>query len=357
MTDLPDAGEIAGPDAVAPVDPAPPGPLEIDSPPEFDGAPEPIGPSRPSLFSLEGRATPGLYLVGWIATLMGGGVLFVSVSSSNAGASPWLFLAGLLLLALGLFAATGSQAVDRARRTDLAYRGPSPVLVLITVVVVSWLAAIVLAPLSALGLDTGSPVGVMVATAIIAAVYAGVVRMFVVGTGALSWGEMGLGGPTSPAVRELVLGLVLGVPIVALTLVLDGVFGRVLPVPASPMPVAADALGLVANAVTLMILAPLGQELFFRGFATTAWALSSGTRAAIVRGALLFAIARAATVSGAAFGDAAQLALVSFIGILPLGVALGWVFLGRRSLYAAIGLHAAFGLAQLVVAATLGRGL
>ena len=51
----------------------------------------------------------------------------------RAGCS-WL---GLVVLGVGAVAAGGSQAVERGRRTDLAYRGPSPVLAFIAVFVVA----------------------------------------------------------------------------------------------------------------------------------------------------------------------------------------------------------------------------
>ena len=105
-----------------------------------------------------GRSVPGLYLLGWIATVMGLGVLLVSFLAAGNAAAPWLFLVGLLVVTVGAFAATGSQAVENGRRTDLAYRGPSPVLVFLVVFPVTLIGIlVVLAPLSALGLDVRSP--------------------------------------------------------------------------------------------------------------------------------------------------------------------------------------------------------
>ncbi|MDQ1324315.1 MAG: hypothetical protein QG587_1651, partial [Chloroflexota bacterium] len=69
---------------------------------------------------------------------------------------------------------------------------------------------------------------------------------------------------------------------------------------------------------------------------------------AIVRGALFFAIAHVLTLFDASFETGAQRALFSFVALLPVGLALGWVFLSRKSLYAAIGLHAAFNAIQVL---------
>ena len=71
---------------------------------------------------------------------------------------------------------------------------------------------------------------------------------------------------------------------------------------------------------------------------------------AIARGAVFFAIAHVLTLFDASFATGAQRALFSFVALLPAGVALGWVFLSRRSLYAAIGLHAAFNGIQILLA-------
>ena len=105
-------------------------------------------------------------------------------------------------------------------------------------------------------------------------------------------------------------------------------------------------------------IAPIGEELFFRGFATTAWARSLGSAwPAIVRGAVFFAIAHVITLFDASFATGAQRALFSFLALLPAGFALGWVFLERRSLYASIGLHASFNAIQVLLAFAAARAL
>jgi membrane protease YdiL (CAAX protease family) len=307
-------------------------------------------PARPGIFSLEGRSVPGLYLVGWIASVMGLAVLVVSFLSAGSAAARWLFLGGLVVLTLGIFAAAGSQAVERSKRKDLAYRGPSPVLAFILVVPVTLLGIlVVLAPLSALGLDARSPAATTVSLALTMLVYAGVIRLLVVGPGALSWPDMGMVRPSGTAARDLLLGAMFAVPVLAVTLLLAGVLSRFLQPAPSALPAAGDALGLVLNLVSAAVLAPIGEELFFRGFATTAWARALGIGPAVVRGAVFFAIAHVVTLFDTSFAEGAQRALFSFVGLLPVGVALGWLFLRRGSLYAAIGLHAAFNGIQVVI--------
>ena len=78
----------------------------------------PLAPDAPRLatLSLEGRAVPALYLVGWVGSVMGLAVVLVSVLASSGAAAAWLFLAGDIVLAVGLVSAAGSQAVERVRQ-------------------------------------------------------------------------------------------------------------------------------------------------------------------------------------------------------------------------------------------------
>jgi len=328
-----------------PTDGAEPAPYPFADADPADGD----GP-RPTTFSLEGRAVPGLYLVGWLASLVGAVLVGIAFVATVPGAGRWLFLVGLVFLGLGLFAATGSQAVERGRRPELAYRGPSPILAFLAVVVLTLLVLVlVLAPLSALGLDAQSPLATTLNLLITMALYVGVVRLLVVGTGALTWREMGVVRPDAEALRDLLLGMVIAVPVLVVTLALGLVLSRFLVPPPSPLPTAGDPLGIVANLVSAAILAPIGEELFFRGFATTAWARAVGPRSAIIRGAVFFAIAHVVTLFDASFETGAQRALFSFLALMPVAIALGWVFLRRRSLYAAIGLHGAFNGIQLLL--------
>ena len=102
---------------------------------------EPAAP-RITTFGLEGRAVPGLYLVGWIASLMGAGLLFISFQADGAGhRAVGVPRRRWSSSAIGLTFAAGSQAIERGRRPDLAYRGPSPVLAFLVVVVLTFVGA------------------------------------------------------------------------------------------------------------------------------------------------------------------------------------------------------------------------
>lgn len=319
-----------------------------------------VPPPRPpggSIFTIEGRAAPGLYLVGWLASVAGLGILLVGLLASGGAAPVVLSAAGAALLGLGLVAAAGSQAIERQARAEAAYVGPSPFLVFAASLPLTILLVIVVVgPASLLGFDLRSPAASLVSVLATALVYAGLVRLLVVGPGGLGWREMGF-GPLGPgAVRDLALGALLALPVIVVTSALASLLVQLVgAAPDSPLPPSGGGPGLLVNLVSAMVVAPVGEELFYRGFATTAWARSIGARRALVRGAIFFALVHVLTISGATFGETTARAFVAFVARLPVAFALGWVFLERRSIYVSIGLHATFN-GLLVILAELAAG-
>ncbi len=78
-------------------------------------------------FSLDGRRAPGLYLVGWLASLLGVATIFVVLLAQPSDVAGAILLGvGTLVLTVGLGGAAGSQAIERQAAGRLAYRGPSP---------------------------------------------------------------------------------------------------------------------------------------------------------------------------------------------------------------------------------------
>jgi membrane protease YdiL (CAAX protease family) len=335
--------DLAGPDGPEPV-------AQPDGEQPADRAPASI-----STFSLEGRAAPGLYSVGWLGALIGLALIAVSALATGNAAAPWLFLVGLVILAGSMVAAAGSQAIERSRRSDHAYRGPSPVLVLLAAVPLGVLAVlVVVAPLTALGLDAASPAGQALSSGLLALTYLVTIRLLVVGTGSLGWADMGLRATLPSAIREFVLGVACVVPVLVVSGLVGLALSQVLPVPPAVLPAPTSTAGLILNLVTAVLVAPLGEELFFRGFSTTAWARDLGARPAVIRGALFFAAVHALNASGPTLSTAAGYALFSFLGVLPVALALGVLFVGRRSLYAPLGLHAGYNLAIVLASMTVG---
>jgi uncharacterized protein len=320
-----------------------------DDPDETPPSPRPGA----STFTIEGRAAPGLFVVGWLASLLG---LAVVIAGAFAPSTVLVYFIGPGLLSLGLIAAAGHQALERrARRAT--YAGPSPILVFAATIAVTYFVGAVLglildAILSSTGATVWPPVGQLIAGAITALVFIGLIRLTVVGTGALSWSEMGVRRPDAQAVKDLFAGASLAVPVIGVTLVvaavLVSIFGVTTP---SPLPPTGELSGLLLQLVVGAIIAPIAEELLFRGFAVTAWGRSIGASRAIIRATLLFAIAHVIGVAPTDdFGQALRLMAVGAGTRLPVAWVLGWVFVRRGSIWAPIGLHATFNAALLILA-------
>lgn len=321
-----------------------------------DGAtPADASPARPGAgtFTIDGRAAPALFVVGWLATVLGLGILAIGVLSGPGGAATVLSLAGLVLTSVGLVAGAGSQGIERRARARAraAYRGPSPVLVFAASVPISLLAIVVLTvPISLVGLAVDGPVGRFASVAAQAVIYIGLVRLLVVDAGALSWAAMGLRRPDAAAIRELGRGAAWALPVIAATLPLAVLLRLLLPVmPQSPLPPTGETAGFLIQLVAGAVIAPVGEEILFRGLATTAWVRSHGVRRGLIRGALFFAVVHVLTISGSSASEAASLALVGFATRIPVALALGWLFVRSGSIWVPIGLHATFNAILLIL--------
>jgi membrane protease YdiL (CAAX protease family) len=184
-----------------------------------------------------------------------------------------------------------------------------------------------------------------------AAIFIGAVRLTVVGTGALSWAEMQIRRFDRRAVDDVAFGAALALPVIVVTVLLAAVLTVLIPVtPASPLPPTGTIGGLLLQLVVGAVIAPISEEILFRGFSVTAWERSIGAQRAIVRASLLFALAHVINASGDSLGEVAGLVIVGMATRLPVAFVLGWVFVRRRSIWASIGLHSAFNAILLVLA-------
>ena len=329
------------------IPPDPPGPDPVEPPAPSSGPPaESSPPARPGAgtFTIEGRAAPALFVVGWLATLIGLVAIFVALLAGGSTGAAILLAAGLAVLSIGLVAGAGAQGIERRARPDLRYAGPSPILVFAASIPVSVLAVLVVSiPLTIVGLAVDGPPGRLASVALQAVIYVGLVRLLVIDTGALSWAEMGLRRFDRRALGELASGALWAGPVILLTIPVAAILSQIFPVtPVSPLPPTGEAMGFALHLLAGAIIAPVGEELLFRAFATTAWARTLGERRALVRGALFFALVHVLTITGASAGEALSLAVVGFASRIPVALALGWLFLRRRSIWAPIGLHATF---------------
>ena len=323
-------------------------PIRHDDPAE----PSPVPPPRPGLstFTIEGRAAPGLFVVGWLASIAGLGVVVIG---AMANSSLLFYFLGPLVLTVGLVAGAGNQAIERRAR-GFPYAGPSPYLVFAAIVTavytVGYAVGLVLQRIP--GSD-GLPLSVvnLLAIALQALVFLGILRLTVVGTDALSWRDMGWRRLDGAGVGNLLRGAAIALPVIGLTTILAGLLIRVFGQgPESPLPPTGTNAGLIIQLIAGAVVAPLAEEAVFRGFAITAWQRTVGETGAIVRASLVFALAHVIDVRGAEFQDVAGPIVIGFLTRIPVALVLGWLFVRTRSIWAPIGLHMAFNGILLVIA-------
>ena len=329
----------------------PPDDVSAAAAPPAGPAPERDRPGART-FTIEGRAAPGLFVFGWLATLLGIGALVVAIMGGNGRGFPWALLIGLVLLSLGLVAGAGGQAIERKARGGRAYVGPSPFLVFAAAIPIISLVGLGLgAIVTAVGLSIDSPIVRLVALVLQGVVYIGLIRLLVVDTGALTWSGMGVRRPTRGSIAEFTLGALWAVPVIAVTVIVTLVVGLVTPAqPGSPLPPAGELGGFVLNLLAGAIAAPIGEEILFRGFATTAWLADMERWRALIRGGIFFAAVHVLGITGTEAGPAIAVAFVAFAVRVPVGIALGYLFAQTRSIWAPLGLHATFNAILIILA-------
>lgn len=322
-----------------------------ERPPDRSNGPD--QPARPgsSTFTIEGRQAPALFVVGWLLTLLGLGGMAIALLSGGGGPAPFLLIGALIVLSLGLIAGAGAQGIERRSRGSGCFAGPSPILVFAASVPLTLLGVVAVGvPLGLAGIDVEGPLGRLGSVVVQALIYIALIRLLVVDTGALDWATMRIRRFDRRALAELLGGAVYAGPVILLTIPVAAVLTALFPVqPVSPLPPAGETTGFLLNLLAGMIVAPIGEEVFFRGFATTAWARSIGERQAILRGALFFAIVHVLTITGTNAPEAIGLAVIAFASRIPVAIALGWLFLRRGSIWTSIGLHGAFNGVLLVL--------
>jgi membrane protease YdiL (CAAX protease family) len=338
-------------------DPEAPSPAAPDLPPDGPALSEPahryLGLTT---FSIEGRQAPALFVVGWLATLVGVGLTGTVAFGVSGVAGAVLSLASLVALSLGLVMLAGSQTIER-RAAGASYAGPSPLLVLIAIVAVTrlvgFLVGVTLLPFAN---QIPVEVGDLLAVVVQALVFLGVLRLVIVGPGVLRWSQMGWIADRAAAVRGLSGGAVFAGPLILVTSVIVAVAVNLAGVaPPSPLPPTGTAAGLVLHLVAGALVAPAAEEMLFRGFALTAWRQLVGVRGAILRSSIVFVLAHVLFVSGDTFGETVRVALVAGVVRIPVAFALGWLFVRTGSIWGPIGLHAAFNGILIVLAEVAAR--
>jgi membrane protease YdiL (CAAX protease family) len=344
--------------------------------------------SRRPIFSLKGRRSPRLYAAGLALGLPGIAALLLYLIGEAAGfklaSGPipaWLLLEAVCIVAaVGLIGWAVAQAHQRRADGWRDYNGPSPVATTGAFLAITTAVSLLVAVgLKAAHVDLEAPPVTLLVLLIYLATYCGLVHFLAVRTGALTWREIASPqrlapspddwsssepapgwarswGPAFGMLRSRVAGrhrisdifvaLAMVLPLMLASNLASAGMLLVLglrPEDISPQKtVAGDGLSLLLTFVAVAIVAPIGEEIFFRGFATNAWGRSLSHNSAILRSSLFFAFIH---VMNTASTDAAiswRVAIFNFGARIPVAFALTWLYMRRRSILASGTLHAGY---------------
>lgn len=286
-------------------------------------------------------------LVGSLALIVGGVVVCATVLIAAGGALgdiladggagravvilSGLFLGGICLL-VGLLAHAARSLVVRESLPPARYRGPSILVMLVIAFVAANLAIVPAAGQIAALLGGGelSPLGTLAILTVTQVGLLGVTALYVAAPRAL----VGLRLlPERGLWRSIGLGLVLAVPAWIGAQLIGVIVIRLMDL-VGLQPDTGVAEQALANAdpvvlvLALVLVAPVAEELFFRGVVYNAWLREYGARVAIVGSGLLFAVIHAS--------------LFLLLPFAALGIALALLYRATGSLPAVIALHAGF---------------
>ena len=312
-----------------------------------------MGPPGGGIFSLHGRRAPGLYLVAWILTVGGLAVTFVlGPMASDEAVRPLLIGIGAFAVLLGFAAGAGAQVLERNVREPDRYRGPAPLLVFGVYFFAMSLVGLLL--LVALDVNPDLPFSFLGIAVVQAAGYALVVWLFAVRTDALSWPQMGWPTWQGPGLhhvlRSVGVSVAVMLPTTLAVVLLGGIVGLLLGVDAPQvLPLSETALDGLFVVLAAAIIIPIGEELFFRGFALSAWLRDLGERPALIRASLFFALVHIVNIGGVGFFEGLSQAVLQTVVLVPVAFVFGWLFL-RHGLIAAIGGHITYNSLLLTLA-------
>lgn len=342
--------------------PASEGPASPGAPEPAPGASEPApatGPPGARTFSIEGRAAPGLYVSGWFLGLVGALLLVLALFDASGAAAVVFAAAGLVALVLAFAAAAGYQLVARSMRPATAYRGPAPLLLLGFVL---GLATLIELGVGLTGVvDQRPTLTFLLAVLIPAGVYLATVHLFVVRSGALTWAGIARLRPGAVTGRlgDWLVGAAAGISLVLPVLIGSAALSMILgTVPESNLPRLTGDVDALVIALGAVLIAPFGEEIFFRGFVYSAWRLDLGVAPAVRRSAILFAAVHVLNVAVSPQDPLTSIGsqlLVQFLVIVPAGLLLAFMY-ERRGLAASLGAHMAYNGGLLFLAAWAARG-
>lgn len=258
-----------------------------------------------------------------------------------------LLLLGGLLLVVGLVLNAVRSLIVRAALPPERYRGPAVFVLLLMAVILGTVVALG-AGSTALALFNGGELSVGGSLLLLTSTQIGLMVI----TGALVIAPRALAGVRvvgrTGLGRSLLIGLGAAIPAWIGATLLGALAATLL-----------QAAGLTEEAgpvddfikrgdptvifIAFLLVAPVAEEIFFRGVVYNAWERERGTWVAVVGSALLFA--------------AIHTSLFALVPIFALGVTLALVYRSTRSLAATIALHAGFNAISVAIALLERQGI
>ena len=261
---------------------------------------------------------------------------------------PFLLLAlGGLLLVVGLVLNAVRALIVRAALPPERYRGPAIFVLLLMAFILGTVVALGAGPTAlalfdggelsvggSLLLLTSTQIGLMVITGGLIVAPRALVGVRIVGRTALG--------------RSLLIGFAAAIPawigatlLGALAAIVLGAFG--LTEQAGPLDTFLERGDPTVILVAFLLVAPVAEEIFFRGVAYNAWERERGAWVAVVGSAALFA--------------AIHSSLFALVPIFALGVILALLYRRTGSLAANIALHAGFNAISVAIALLVRQGI
>jgi membrane protease YdiL (CAAX protease family) len=342
---------------------------------------------RRSFLSLRSRASSRLYLLGLILGVPGLAALLVLWIGARVGLSlrgtpiPALLLveAVSIVAAVGLSGAALAQAHQRRADGWKDYAGPAPLLAGgALLALIACLSLPLEYGLSAAGIRPGVASSTLLQVLLYLVIYVCVVHVLVVKTGALTWRDIvrpqrlapgqdewtaapktpesvdAWGRPvrgwrsrvTGGSVGDVLWALALLLPLFFVSALLSALLSVALGVHGSdltsPVTTTVTNVDRLIAILTVAILVPIGEEIFYRGFATNAWGRSLSRNSVMLRAAFFFAAVHIINVTSTDAGLSLKAALFNMTVRIPIAIALTWIYMRRRSLVASATLHGSY---------------
>jgi membrane protease YdiL (CAAX protease family) len=319
-------------------------------------APIPPGPARDPLSRYRGLQVISILLV------LGGIVAVVAAVILRAGRSDadippdvalpivLLVFGGGLAVVIGLLMNAVRAIVVREALPPTRYRGPAVFVLLALATLLSLIGSLTVAG-ALFDLVAGETVSTLAALVILTVTQAGLVAaavLFVAAPNALPGVRL---IPERGAVRTFAIGLALSLPAWVAATVMGALLQAILeglghPVTPGLVDEAVSRLDPTVLILAIVLVAPVAEEIFFRGVVFNAWLREYGAGVAIIGSAALFAAIHADL-------STVETLFTSIARVLPifgLGLALAVIYRRTGSLLSSIGLHLGFNALSIAVA-------